>query len=290
MDRNIRYIIITPAKDEEKYIEQTIKSVASQTIKPLEWVIVNDGSTDNTGLILKDFAKRYPWINVVDRENKGTRKAGGRDIDVFYYGYKAMRSGDADFIIKMDADLSFDNDYFGRCFERFRNDARLGIGGGIIYQESNGAFVPEVGPLFHVRGATKIYRKECWEAIGGPINAPAWDTLDEVKANMLGWKTCSFNDIKLVHLRPTGAAYGAWRNLMKNGRMGYIAGYHPLFMVFRCFKRIAQKPYVIGSMALLCGFLSGYLRSLPQAQDKALIKYLRQQQLRRLFFRETIWR
>jgi hypothetical protein len=141
-----------------------------------------------------------------------------------------------------------------------------------------------------VRGATKIYKKECWNDIGKLLKSPGWDTLDEVKANMFGWETHSFQDLKIVHYRPTGTADGIWKNYVKNGLGGYISGYHPLFMIFKCIKRIFQKPYLIPSIGLIYGFISGYLNKVDQIDDKELIRYLRKQQLNRILFKKSIWK
>jgi len=289
MDFKTRYIIIMPVRDEEEYIEKTIQSVINQTIKPIEWVIVNDGSTDNTGEIIDKYAEQYHWIHAVHRRNRGFRKPAGGVIEAFYDGYNSLKSKDWDFIVKLDGDLSFENNYFERCFEEFKKKLKLGIGGGMIYHDMNGHLKLGTHPLFHVRGATKIYKKECWDAIGGLIKAPGWDTLDEVKANMLGWQTQSFQKLGAIHHRYTGSADGTWRNVVKYGMANYISGYHPLFMLFKCFKRIMQKPYVLGSVGLFYGFLSGYIQRVHQVDDRELINYLRNQQLRRLLLKSSIW-
>ena len=288
--KDIQYVVITPARDEALYIEKTIESAASQTIKPVEWVIVNDGSTDDTGKIIDRYSKQYPWIQTIHRENRGFRKSGGGVIEAFYDGYHSLKSKDWDYIVKLDGDLSFREYYFEKCFEYFKGNSKLGIAGGMVYHVINGVDKLEKNPSFHVRGATKIYRRECWDAIGGLIKSPGWDALDEVKANMLGWETKSFPDLKLIHHRYTGNADGIWRNSVKNGTADYISGYHPLFMFLKCTKRFFQKPYIIGSAGHFYGFLAGYIKNMPQVNDSNLINYLRRQQIKRLFFRESIWK
>lgn len=290
MPLNTKYIIITPARDEEQYIEKTISSVILQTFKPVEWIIVNDGSVDNTGTIIDKYATEYSWIKTVHRSNRGFRKAGGGVVEAFYTGYNALTCSDWEFIVKLDGDLSFEPDYFEKCFRRFEANPKLGVGGGMIYHSIDGKLEDEKGPRFHVRGATKIYRKACWDAIGGFIEAPGWDTLDEVKANMLGWQTQTLEDLQLLHHRYTGAADGSWRNCVKNGRANYISGYHPLFMLLKCTKRMFQKPFFIGSIGLFYGFISGYTKRISQVDDRVLIKYLRKQQLKRLIFGSSIWK
>lgn len=285
-----KYIVITPVRDEEAYLRFTIESMLSQSVRPSEWVIVNDGSTDGTATIIDEYAAQHPWIRAVHRVNRGFRKAGGGVVEAFNDGLRAVTTTDWQFIVKMDGDLTFEGHYFERCLDNFRNDSRLGIGGGVICYVENGAKRFEPCPEFHVRGATKIYRRECWDAIGGFWPAPGWDTMDEVKANMLGWGTRSFSDLHLQHHRYTGTADGIWAGMVKNGRANYVCGYHPLFMLAKFFIRLPRRPYLIGSLALLYGYVSGYMKQIPQVNDLQTIGFLRRQQLGRLWGRETIWR
>lgn len=290
MVTNNNYIIITPVKDEEEYIEFTIRSVINQTIRPSQWIIVDDGSVDGTRKIVDRYTRHYSWIKGVYGGDEGPRKPGERHIKAFYRGYGNLDFTNWQFVGKLDGDLSFESDYFERCLANFKKDQRLGIGGGVILNVVGESLIPEKHPLFHVRGATKIYRRECWEAIGGLIMVPSYDTLDEVKANMLGYQTRSFPDLKVLHHRYTGKAYGMWGSSVKNGLGDYVSGYHPLFMIAKCMKRFVQKPYVVDALGLLYGYISGYIKNTPQVDDRALIIYLRQQQLRRLMFRESIWK
>lgn len=287
---NSRYVIVTPVRDEAKTIAGVIASVSSQTVRPVEWVIVNDGSTDGTDGIVKQHLVNFPWIRLIERSNRGFRKSGAGVIEAFYDGYHALRCRDWDFIVKLDGDITLAPDYFEKCFAHFRRDLRLGVGGGDVYHEIAGRQKLENNPRFHVRGATKIYRRACWEAIGGLCEAPGWDTIDEVKANMLGWRSYSFSDLRVVHHRPTGTADGALRDRAKHGLACYLSGYHPLFVVASCVSRLIKKPYFAGSFAIAYGFLKGYCLRLPRASDRRLIRYMRAQQLRRLCGLETIWR
>lgn len=288
---NAAYVIITPVRNEEEFIRNTIASVAAQTCRPAKWVIVNDGSTDATGRIIDEAAKEHSWIATVHRADRGFRKSGGGVIEAFYDGYRLLEGMTWDYLVKLDGDLSFESNYFGSCFDHFDQDAKLGIGGGTICNNATGVLEEEYksDPPFHVRGATKIYKKDCWNAIGGLIKAPGWDGLDEIKANMLGWKTYTFRELKLRHYRFAGNADGAWRNWVKNGLANYISGYHPLFMFCKCLSRFKDKPYGLVPVALWFGFLSGYFKRVPRIEDRDLIAYFHDQQMRRLTFRSNLW-
>jgi len=286
----LRYTVITPVRDEAKYIERTIESVAAQTVPVHRWVVVDDGSTDGTGEILDRHAAKYPWMTVVHRNNRGFRSAGGGVMEAFHAGY-AVAGDDWDFLVKLDGDLSFSKDYFEACFKRFQQDPKLGLAGGTICQLEDGRLrVDSVGdPPFHVRGATKIYRRECLASTGLPVKAPGWDTIDEVKANLHGWTTRTFPDLKLIQHKPTGAAAGKWRDAMKNGRANYMTGYHPAFMLAKCARRALRQPLLVESTALMTGYLSGYFKRLPRQADEATVRYIRQQQMRRLMKRDSIY-
>ena len=287
-----RYVIISPVRDEEPYIEFTLRSVISQTLKPALWVIVNDGSTDNTGNILDRYSSKYTWIKVVHRPNRGYRAAGGGVVEAFYEGYSVVGDQSWDFIVKLDGDLSFNPKYFQECLTYFNSEPSLGIAGGTVCVLKNGRqVIDSLGdPPFHVRGATKIYRRACWEKISPLFKGPGWDTIDEIKANLHGWTTQTFADLKIIQHKATGGADGNWRNWFKNGRANYITGYHPLFMLAKCFKRAFQRPLLVESIALSAGFLSGYLKKIGRLEDSDTVRYLRKQQIRRLLMRSSIYR
>lgn len=288
---NTKYVVVTPVRNEEANLRCTIESMIQQSVLPAEWMIVDDGSTDNTRVIIKEYAAKHEWIRACYRADRGFRQSGGGVVEAFNDGYRALTCSEWDFVVKLDGDLSFQPDYFEKCFERFHSKPKLGIAGGVICHIVDGKQHVEPCPRFHVRGATKIYRKECWNAIGALWIAPGWDTFDEVKANRLGWSTESFGDLRLAHHRQTGFNDGLlWGGLVKNGRANYICGYHPLFMLGKCGRRLATRPYVIGALGLMYGYVSGYLKRIPQVDDGETIAYLRRQQLRRLVRSESMWR
>lgn len=288
LKNTIKYIIITPVRDEEHFIDKTILSVINQTIVPVKWIIVNDGSKDKTGEIIEKYSKINNWIVPVHRPDRGFRKNGSGVMEAFYDGYKKIIE-EFDFLVKLDGDLSFENDYFEKCFNKFKQNSKLGIGGGVITSIDGERKVLEKDVKFHVRGATKIYRRECWQTIGHLIMAPGWDTLDEIKANMNNWETMTFFDIPIIQHKMTGGADGTWQNWVKNGLANYIAGYHPIFMILKCLKRIFNKPYFITSLGLWWGYCSGYINKTPKVNEPDLIQYLRKEQMKKLLLKKSIW-
>ncbi len=302
--RSPQYVVISPVRNEGQHLERTIQSVIRQTLRPVRWLIVNDGSSDETPVIIERYALQHPWIVPVHRVvhdrsvaadvqeskgNRGKRAREAKEIEAFYAGYAELADCDWEYLVKLDGDVSIDANYFQQCFAEFDRHPKLGIGGGTICHPVNGQLEAELTPKFHVRGATKIYRRACWEEIGGVLRGAGWDTLDEVKANMLGWSTRTFGHLKVVHHRATGSANGAWQNAVKVGTWSYISGYHPLYMLVRSARWITEKPYLGCSVGLLYGYVSGYLRGIPQAEKK-IVRYVRRQQIKRLSLRPTIWR
>ncbi|HXG46191.1 MAG TPA: glycosyltransferase family A protein [Methylomirabilota bacterium] len=286
------YVVITPVRNEARFLPLTVKSLRAQTLKPVRWVIVDDGSTDQTLAIAEEAARSEPWIQVVRRGDRGFRLSGQGVVEAFYDGYRRVEQEPWEFISKFDGDLSFDPDYFERCLAEFVSDPRLGIGGGMCCAEVEGRRVPEFpgDPPFHVRGPTKIYRRACWEQIGGLPSVAGWDGIDELKANMLGWRTRTFRDVLITHHRPTGSADGVWKNQAKFGRANFIMGYHPLFMAAKLCKRVFHRPYVIGAAGMAWGYIGAWLRGVRQIDDPALIRFVREEQLKTLRGQESIWR
>lgn len=291
-----QYVVITPTRDEEKYLPFTIASMYAQTMKPQKWVLVDDGSSDHTGALIDEAARWHPWIIAVHRKNRGSREAGSGVMEAFYDGYALVANDERwEFIVKLDGDLSFDANYFEKCLTEFQADPNLGIAGGTCCKLVDGRPVVEFEgePAFHVRGPTKIYRRHCFDDIGGLIRDPGWDTVDQIKANMLGWKTLTLSHVRLVHHRTTGGAYGLWRDGIKNGLANYITGYDPVFMACKCVKRMLARPTPAGlreGFGLWYGFMKGYFKRFPKVADPGMIRYLRTQQRRALTLRPSLWR
>lgn len=285
------YVVVTPVRDEVRHVQRTLESVARQTHRPRRWILVDDGSTDGTTAVLQSFARQHAWVDLVTRADRGHRAAGGGVVEAFYDGFARLDVIQWQYLAKLDGDLSFEPDYFSRCFAHFGAEPSLGIGGGTVCVPGpDGPRVDSMGdPPFHVRGATKIYRRSCWEAIAPLAGGPGWDTLDEVAANLHGWRTRTFADLTVLQHKPTGSVDGGWRDAIKNGRANYHTGYHPLFMVAKCLKRMRNRPYGLEAAGLLMGFVQGYLGGVPRLADEGAVRYLRGQQLRRLLLRPSIY-
>jgi biofilm PGA synthesis N-glycosyltransferase PgaC len=285
----MKYVVITPVRNEGRFIGHTIRSMEQQTIGPQQWILVDDGSTDNTFEILSAASQVHGWITVVKRPDRGFRKSGGGVVEAFYDGYAKIAQNTWDFVVKLDGDLTFEPNYFERCLGEFSADPRLGIASGTIVVHQGGQVRVDSpnDPPFHVRGAAKMYRRACWDQISPLMQAPGWDTIDEVKANMHGWATRTFPDVHLVQRRDTGASDGHWRNWYKNGVANYVTGYHPVFMLAKCVQRAFRRP-PSAALALLAGFCSGYIKRLPRV-NKDAARYLRRQQWLRLTSRPSIY-
>jgi poly-beta-1,6-N-acetyl-D-glucosamine synthase len=285
MEKNkIRYIVISPVRNEEKNIEKTILSVISQTITPKKWVIVDDGSSDKTTDIVEKYTISNDWISLLHLPDRGYYDLmTGGEIKAFYRGYETIKDMDYDFIAKLDGDVSFDGHYFENLFQEFANNRRLGIASGAVYYDRNGELQLEKGYEKHVRGAGRVYRKECWQDIGGVINNLGWDVVDEYKARMLGWETFSFEKIKMIHYVKTFTKGGLYQGFMRSGRMEYLVGTHPLFFLIKVVGKIRIKPIMFGRLALLLGYLISFLKDENRVAEPKLVLYLRKEQLKRLF-------
>lgn len=286
------FVVITPVRNERDNLPKTIASFEAQTIRPACWVLVDDGSSDGTSEIVDDAAARHDWIKAVHRPDRGFRQPGTGVVETFNAGRAALGEVPFDYIVKFDADLDFEPDYFQRCFEKFDANPRLGIGGGLICRREASGLVAESfsDPIFHVRGATKIYRRACWEQLGGLVKAPGWDTIDELKANMLGWQTWTFKDLKIHQLKDTGSADGNWKNWVKNGVANYNSGYHPVFMAAKCVRRLFNRPIGVSSFGLAWGYLKSWVFGAPLLVGPELVRYVHREQMNRLFGRPSLWK
>lgn len=285
MTEKINIIIISPVRNEAKNIEKTILSVISQTIKPLIWIIVDDGSTDGTDIILKNYLIQYPWIKLLTLPDRGYYDLiTGGEIKAFYRGFEVVKDLDFDYLSKLDGDISFDKHYYENLISKFEQNTKLGIASGSCYQIENNEMILEKVYEKHVRGAARIYRKLCWDDIGGVIDDLGWDAIDVYKARMVGWETMSFEDIKMIHHVKTWTKGGLLHGRHRSGRMEYLIGTHPLFFFLKVLRELTKKPFVISCFAFVTGYIKATLKNEERVVDHKLMKHIRQEQISRIVF------
>lgn len=274
-----KYIVVTAVKNEERFIGETLSSMAAQSVKPAEWVIVNDGSTDSTAKLVKDHAGKNHWIRLVDADIS-RRARGGHLVRLFCLGLSKIETRDFDFIVKLDGDLSFEPAFFERVFTHLAKNPGLGITSGISYIWSGGRLVEEKSAKGHTLGACKVYRRKCFEEIGGLVQAMGWDGIDEIKARMKRWDASSVPGLKVIHLRPEGKATGTFASGKERGRGSYFMGYHPLFFAFRAARSIVKSP--LDAVGMITGYLEAAFSGSKRIDDPEFIRFLRTNQLRKL--------
>jgi biofilm PGA synthesis N-glycosyltransferase PgaC len=283
----VNYIIITPAKNEAKYIEQTINSIKKQTLQPKKWIIVNDGSSDATQEIVEKHMVDYDRIVLVNKKKTSVKRRRGQGVvEAFYEGYNLCANEDHDYVVKLDSDLRLDDDYFKKIFESFEREPKLGIASGVSYIEKDGSWVPEwdttKGFTF---GESKVYRRQCFERIGGLVPYMGWDGIDHIKAVMLGWKASSFEDVVFYHLRHEGTGTGLIKSSYEEGTCCHFMGYHPLFFMARSLNMMLRFPFVLRGIAMFLGYFVCIIKRKEQLNDRELITFLRKNQIKRLFLR-----
>lgn len=280
-----RYLLISPCRNEAEYMRQTLNSVIAQSVLPAKWVIVDDGSTDETPQILADYAARYPWIQIVTRKDRGHRAVGPGVIDAFYSGYTAVDPDAFDYLCKLDLDLRLPPRYFEILMERMAANPLIATCSGKAYIEEGRKLIDERHGDETSLGMTKFYRVSCFKAIGGFVREVMWDGIDCHRCRMMGWIACSWNepDLRFVHLRPMGSSQqGVYTGRMRHGYGQYFMGTGFWFMAASALSRINQAPYILGSIAMLWGWVKSALQGLPRYPDLEFRKFLRHYQMRAL--------
>ncbi len=272
----VKYIIISPVRNEEDYLELTLKSVVNQTVRPAEYILVNDGSTDSTPDIIDRYATVHNWIRRIDIKDRGHYLPGKGVVSAFYAGYEEIKVPDWDYVVKLDCDLEFGNEYFERIFNEFQKNPKLGIASGCTYLPVKGRFVKEPTQEDHPVGPSKIYKRECWQDIGGMKKLPGWDLADLLDAQMNGWETRCFFDLRLIHYRLTGSRRkGVWGPKFLQGRFEYMHGYSFAYTLIKAVKNIFSRPLVIGSIAKVTGYLFSLLKRDDYLFDREMRSFLR---------------
>ena len=280
------YALITPCRNEQDYMRRTLDSVVAQTVTPGVWVIVDDGSTDDTNAILQEYAGQHDWIKVYTKPDRGHRAVGPGVVEAFYFGLEKIRLADFDYVCKLDLDLDLPPDYFGELIRRMEAEPRLGSCSGKPYfTTDSGRRVPErCGDEMSV-GMTKFYRRECFEQIGGFARQVMWDAIDCHKSRQLGWMACSWNDEDLLfeHLRPMGSSQkGILTGRIRHGFGQYYMGTDPFYFLATAIARLSYPPYIIGSAAMIYGYLKAMVGGAKQHEDSELRQFIRRYQRRAL--------
>jgi glycosyltransferase involved in cell wall biosynthesis len=277
------YVLITPARNEARFIGDTIESVVAQTERPWRWIIVSDGSTDGTDDIVRAYVAQHPWIRLVRRPEYAERHFAAK-VRSFNMGYAALAGEPYDIIGNLDADITFDTDYFEFLLGRFAGDPRLGVAG-TPFVEGEVSYDYRFTSVEHVSGACQLFRRACFEEIGGyvPVAGGGIDWIAVTTARMKGWKTRTFVERICHHHRPMGTATaGRFRALYKLGRQDYFLGGHPLWQVFRAAFQTTRKPYVLGGLVLLAGYLRALLAGGERPVSAELVRFHRREQMQRL--------
>jgi len=306
-----RYCLITPARDEQDYARITIEAVLRQTIPPALWVIVDDGSSDQTPQIVAEYAARVPWIRLVRRPDRGQRLLGSGVIDAFYDGYATINPDDFDYLCKFDLDLDIPPRYFESIIERMESDPRIGTCSGKPYFRkqhhttatqraqfpiaTKKGFVSEKCGDENSVGMIKFYRTKCFKQIGGFVRMLMWDGIDCHRCRINGWVAQSWDEeeIRFEHLRPMGTSHkNWWTGRVRHGVGQYYMGTGPLYMLASGLYRMTRPPLFLGGLAMMWGYLRSWITQHPRYDDPEFRQFLRSYQracLLRGKRRATVW-
>ena len=285
MSSSSEYIIISPCRNEADFMRQTLDSVVVQSVLPKKWIIIDDGSTDDTPDIIKEYADEYSWIECIKNEDRGARAVGPGVIEAFYKGYDTLDGTEYDYICKLDMDLILPPDYFKNLIAEMKAIPRLGCFSGKPYYISDGKKISEKCGDEMCVGASKFYRKQCFDEIGGFVREVMWDAIDCHKARFLGWIARSSDDeaIRFIHLRPMGSSQkGILTGRMRHGYGQYYMGSSFLYFLATAVYRMMRPPYIIGGLAMAWGYTKSFMSGADQQQDKKLIEFIKRYQRRAL--------
>ncbi len=284
MPTALAYVIVTPARNEGKFIELTIQSVIGQTIRPLKWVIVSDGSTDATDEIVSSYAKQYPWIELVRMPERKERHFAGK-VNAFNAGYARVSNIRYDVLASLDGDISFEKDYFEFLLQKLVENPSLGLVGTPFKDGEKEIYDYRFVNIEHVSGACQVFRRECFEAIGGytPMKAGGIDYLAVLSSRMKGWKTRTFTDKICLHHREMGTAqHSVLQSRYNYGAKDYAFGNHPVWELFRSAYQMTKSPVVIGGLALLWGYVAAACRRAEQPISPEMKQFVQREQMQRL--------
>jgi biofilm PGA synthesis N-glycosyltransferase PgaC len=280
------YVLVTPARNEKDFIELTIKSVVAQTVRPLMWVIVSDQSVDGTDEIVCSYTKRYPFIHFI-RNDKPSHRNTAAKVQAIRVGIKVLGQTEYAYFGNLDADVSFGETYFETLLQHFENDDALGLIGGRIFQiNDRGRTLENNASTESVAGAIQFFRRECFDQIGGyqPIAGGMEDGIAEITARYHGWKTRSFKELPVLHHRGLGTVgRSIYEARFSNGLTEYVVGFSFTYHAIRALSRVFERPYLIGTILVLSGYMWGWLSRRPKVIPYALVRFVRREQMTKLF-------
>jgi biofilm PGA synthesis N-glycosyltransferase PgaC len=281
-----KYVVISPVRNEEDYIQRTYESVVAQTVRPVQWIIVNDGSTDKTEAMVQAYAAEHAWIKLVTLTDRGFYFPGTGVVNVFNAGLAAVSVAEWDFVVKLDVDLSFEPGYFEELLNRFEKNPKLGMASGVTFLESQGTWVMEPVMEDHPVGPSKVYRRTCFEQIGGLKAVPGWDLADLLAAQMAGWQTMCFRDLMVKHYRPTGTRRdGLWARSVLQGRFEYRHGYAFWYTVLKAVFHLFGSASVVASAGKIYGYIYAVFARDDYIFEEDMRKFLRAKQFHSFFGR-----
>ena len=284
-----RYVLITPARNEERFIEGTIRAVIAQELPPLRWVIVSDGSTDRTEAIVSDYARRHGFIRLLRRERSAGRDFSSK-VEAIRAGFEQLRDLDYGYYGNLDADVTFEADYYRRVLEWMEGEPRLGVAGGRVHdyvgpgRDGRPRYRRQSADPASVAGPIQMFRRACWEEIGGypAVRGGLVDAIAEVTARMRGWETRTREDLPVRHHRLTGSeGRGAWARAADEGARDYAFGCHPLWNAARAAQRFLHPPLFLGSLLRLWGYWSRALLRRPRPVTPEFVRFLRREEGRK---------
>ena len=281
----MKYVLITPAHNEEAFIEKTLASMVAQTILPERWVIVDDGSTDRTAEIVDRYAARCPWIEFVRLPQRRDRNFASK-AHVVNAAFQRAKLLQFEIAGNLDADISFEPDYMEFLLRKFSEDSLLGVAGTPFtqdggYDSARDSFEGES----YVAGGVQMFRAKCFADVGGyvPLRGGGIDWIAVTTARMKGWKVQSFREKRFHHYRTLGTAErSAVGAAYEYGRRAYTLGSSPIWQSIRCLYRMKQKPYIVGGVALFVGYFWASVRRLKRPVNREMIRFYRREQMHRL--------
>jgi biofilm PGA synthesis N-glycosyltransferase PgaC len=283
-----RLLLITPVRNEARHIVRTARALQAQTRPPNLWLVVDDGSEDDTPTLLRALEREIPFMRVLTAPDGHTASGSDRlalaaEARAFNWALAHVPLADFTHVGKLDADIELPREYFERLILEFARDQELGIAGGTLVERGRGGWQEDRNPAYHVRGALKLYSLACFRAIGGIDERLGWDTIDETYARMRGYRTRSYRDLVGRHHRVSGSADGALRGHARHGQCAYILHYGLGWVGLRSLRvAAAYRPPGAAGAAFLFGYLRSAARREPRVDDPAFRRFTRRELRRRL--------